>query len=155
MKGPKRITIIDKIKSEKRLIPAPNHYKNLHRPKKVVNGKFDKTTGLSFLSEVEFLAKTQPGPTQYQPNLNATLNRSSAWKIYNPKIKEKTVKFKVPGAGAYNPQNCDQFSSTNINFSNQKYTFKKEIRGTSTEEEVMSSYFLFLLNKITLSFSLK
>ena len=140
MKGPKRITVIEKIRSEKKLIPAPNHYKNLEKHKKIVNGKFDKTTGLSFLSEVEFLAKTQPGPNQYQPNMNVFKTRSSAWKIVNPKTKEKTVKFKTPGVGTYNPQEWVKFSSTMNNFSRQKYTFNKEVRATSTETEVVINF---------------
>ena len=67
IKGTKRITFTDEIRINKRKIPAPNSYKNLDsQRKKIPNGKFEKTTGIHFLSEFQFLGKTQPGPTKYE-----------------------------------------------------------------------------------------
>ena len=103
MKGPKRITIIDKIRVEKKPIPGPSHYKNLNIKQKIQNGKFNKTTGLSFLSEVEFLGKTQPGPTKYENKKAVVLERKPAWKFPNPKQKThwKPKKVKGPDPGTY------------------------------------------------------
>jgi hypothetical protein len=87
-KGPSRVTIIDKLMKEKKLIPAPNSYKNLDRKEKIENGKFDKAKGINFLSEVEFLSKTQPGPNKYENKKALVLSRRPAWKFSNPKKKE-------------------------------------------------------------------
>lgn len=88
MKGPKRITVIDKIRIEKKKIPGPSHYKNLDKKRKIENGIFDKTKGLTFLSEVEHLAKNQPGPTKYENLVLKYKDRRPAWGFNKPKKRE-------------------------------------------------------------------
>jgi hypothetical protein len=121
MKGPKRITVIDKIREEKKSIPAPNRYKNLDsQRKKIPNGKFDKTKDLCFLSEVQYLGKNQPGPTKYTNLKLSVLARFPAWKWPVPKKLEswKPKKSKGPDLGSY-----DQHVSIKKSSSMKKITF--------------------------------
>lgn len=86
MKGPNRVTFTDRITSQKKFIPGPNKYKNLDcQRKKIPNGKFEQTKDLCFLSEVQYLAKNQPGPTKYENKKLTVLARKPAWKWSNPK----------------------------------------------------------------------
>ena len=87
---------------EKKKTPAPNAYK-IPQTSRVINGKIDKTQGLSFMSESEFLGKSKPGPTHYKVNEVLTKKKVTGFKIIKPKekYKWKPVKTRLPGPGSH------------------------------------------------------
>lgn len=87
---------------EKKKTPAPNTYK-ISRNDKVVNGKMNKTQGITFMSESEYLGKHQPGPSHYQLNESQVKKRLVGFKIIKPKSKYhwKPIKSTLPGSATY------------------------------------------------------
>lgn len=59
----KRITFTDEVIKVTKEIPASNHYQPKKPLPKVLLGKSSKAEGVNYISDVEFLAKTNPAPT--------------------------------------------------------------------------------------------
>ena len=103
MKGSDRITIIDKIMKEQKKYPAPNTY-SIHGKSTPLLGKLNKTQGISFMSESEFLGVAQPAPNKYEINESLVKKKLVGFKMIKPKLKYqwKPVKVKGPDSGTYN-----------------------------------------------------
>jgi len=82
--------------------------------RKIENGKFDKTKGLTFLSEAEFLGKTLPAPNKYVDKKALVLKRNPSWKFSKPKKREhwKPKKTKGPDVGSYEHHKSIKHSSS-------------------------------------------
>lgn len=67
---------------------------------------YSKAEECDFLSDVQYLGKVNPGPSQYSPNKSYTLPRSSSWALIKPKKEKphwKPQKTHEPDVGTYEP----------------------------------------------------
>lgn len=64
----------------------------------------NKTEGLSYLSDAQYLGSTNPAPTSYKIDEQHVRSRSPEWKIPKPLAKAKSykiIKSKEPDVGTY------------------------------------------------------
>lgn len=104
-KGSDRVMIIDKIMKYQKQFPSPNTYR-VNYQDKVPLGKLNKTQGIGFMSESEYLGKTLPAPNKYEPNESLVTKKTLGFKILKPKMKLswKPIKVKDPDVGSYEHQ---------------------------------------------------
>ena len=81
--GPKRTTFTDEAEAHSKKIPACSQYHPKH-PNRLLLGKMEKTEGVNYLSDKQYLAMNQPGPEKYKPNVSEI---SSSLTVY-PQIVE-------------------------------------------------------------------
>lgn len=87
---------------EQRKTVGPNVYK-FPQTARVEGGKMEKTKGISFMSESEFLGKSKPGPTHYKINEQPVTKRTLGFKLIKPKTRShwKPKKTNAPGPGTH------------------------------------------------------
>ena len=138
---------------EQKKYPSACTYR-ISRNDKLKLGKFNKTTGIGFLSESEYLGKSSPAPGQYKINetlVNGIIDYSDikdtkdhskipGFRIIRPKTKEnwRPVKNSQPSPASYNPEYNKKSllkKVTNALFSKQERMIKiknKQIPGVGT-----------------------
>lgn len=101
--GGKRKTFTDEAQARSKKIPAPTAYNPKFEPR-ILFGKVNKTEGVDYLSDCQYVGKCYPGPGSYKVDHKWTEETARASKI-NPDAKEskgwKPVKSKVPDCGSY------------------------------------------------------
>ena len=102
-KGSDRIMEIDKIMKRSRKMPSPNTYR-VEIKDRAKLGKLDKTQGISFMSESEYLGKVFPAPNKYEINESLVKKKTIGFSIIKPKttgLKWRPVKVNGPDPGTY------------------------------------------------------
>jgi hypothetical protein len=69
-KGAKRMTFTDEVIKIKKPIPSSAHYYPEKPKGKLLLGKSDKAEGVNYLSDVEHLGVSSPGPSSYKPKVS-------------------------------------------------------------------------------------
>ena len=67
--GPARTTFTDDAVAHSKKVPSCSQYHPKHHTKLLL-GKMEKTEGVNYLSDGQYLAKIQPGPEKYKPNVS-------------------------------------------------------------------------------------
>eukprot|EP00347_Sterkiella_histriomuscorum_P022174 403331418 len=108
-KGAKRKTFTDEVIQRSKQLPSCASY-NLEKKEKIPLGKSNKADQVDFLSEIQYVAKQQPGPASYSPKTSLLLTRSHSYKIVKP-IKDKKITWKPEKSNEPDPCSYDTSNS--------------------------------------------
>ena len=104
----KRNTLIDEVMKRKSYIPSPSQYFEVPKSqtnseqkfKKLPGGKFSKTSGVNFITTVQYESEQKPDIGAHSPTYQLLENKAPVWSMGKPKPSKAPSKQEV-GPGKY------------------------------------------------------